>query len=196
MRKIRTLFLSAQPSVLAALVGFFTSDPLILPDFDDYDNYDKHRKKYEVVVFDDGSLRSNELEMIRQTLSAKDKYKKILYTYSTDKAYLNFFESSGIDGIVSKRADIRILEEAIINAKEGEKYFCSHIKNFLSGSNKPEAKIKTLSKREMEILQFVKDGLKNKQIASSLNLSIKTIEAHKENIKDKLNLKSVKDLRA
>ena len=195
MRKIKTLFLSTQPSVLAALVSFFANDPLVLPDYDDYDNYNKHRKKYEVVVFDDGSLKSNELELIKKTLLINSSPKKILYTHSTDKDYLSSFESKGIDGIVSKRADTKILEEAIVKVAEGEKYNCKYVKDFLSGSDCNEVKIKSLSKRENEILKLVKDGLKNKQIACSLNLSIKTIEAHKENIKDKLNLKSVKDLR-
>ncbi len=194
MKKIRVLFISAQPSVMAALLSFFTSDPLILPDFDDYDNYDKHRKKHEVVVFDDGSLKSNELELINNALTINEPYKKILYTYSTDKDYLSLFENEGIDGIVSKRAEIKILEEAIIKVKEGEKYFCKHINDFLSGKNGIEEKIKGLTYREQEIMKLIKQGYTNQQIADKLCLSVKTIEAHKENLKKKLDLKSIKEL--
>lgn len=194
MKKIRVLFISAQPSVMVALLSFFTSDPLILPDFDDYYNYDKHRKKHEVVVFDDGSLKSNELELINNALTINEPYKKILYTYSTDKDYLSLFESEGIDGIVSKRAEIKILEEAIIKVREGEKYFCKHINDFLSGKNGIEEKIKGLTYREQEIMKLIKQGYTNQQIADKLCLSVKTIEAHKENLKKKLDLKSIKEL--
>ncbi len=194
MKRIRVLFLSIQPSVLASLLSFFSGDPFIIPDLDDYDNYDKHRRKYEVVVFDDGSLTGNEFEIIKKALSEKTKCKKILYTHSTDKDYFHFLESSGVDGIVSKRADIKILEEAIIKVAGGEKYYCKYVKEFLSGNYGIEEKVKMLSHREQEIMQLLKQGLKNKEIAEKLFICSKTVENHKENIKHKLGLKSVSEL--
>ncbi len=198
MRKIKTLFLSTQPSVLAALISFFTNDPLVLSDFDDYANYNKHRKKCEVVVFDDGSLKNNEFEMIKENIPAKENgYEycsyagKILYTYNTNKEYLRFFESKGIDGIVSKRADMKNLKEAIINVARGKKYYCKYVKDFLSENDKDT---KGLTARENEILQLVKEGYKNKDIAEKLFLSPKTISTHKENIKQKFGLKTVNEI--
>ena len=194
MKKIRVLFLSVQPSIVLELMRFFTSDPLVIPNLDEYNNFDKHRKKYDVVVFDDGSLKNNESGMLRRILSAKGNYKKILYTYSADKDYLHFFESGGIDGIVSKRAGSEILKEAIIKTKEGEKYLCEYVKNFLYGNNVADEKNKKLTKREREILYLVKEGLTDKEIAERLSISPNTVVNHKQNIKNKFNLKSVNEL--
>ncbi|MHB8852714.1 MAG: hypothetical protein ACYC6P_05100 [Ignavibacteriaceae bacterium] len=68
MSKIKVLFLSAQPAVLTSLVSFFLNDPLFLPDFEDYYwfNYfmKNGSKKYGVVVFDNGSLSSEEMKKV------------------------------------------------------------------------------------------------------------------------------------
>jgi len=51
-----------------------------------------------------------------------------------------------------------------------------------------------LSSRELEVFQLLRDGLKSKEIAARLNLSVKTIETHIAHIKTKLNVKSMRDL--
>jgi DNA-binding NarL/FixJ family response regulator len=58
----------------------------------------------------------------------------------------------------------------------------------------PASDIEKLSDREMHIFNLLGSGLRNKQIAQSLSLSVKTIETHRENIKHKLNLSSSRDL--
>jgi DNA-binding NarL/FixJ family response regulator len=54
--------------------------------------------------------------------------------------------------------------------------------------------VENLSDREMHIFQLLGSGLGKRQIAHSLDLSIKTIESHRENIKRKLGLKSSREL--
>ena len=54
--------------------------------------------------------------------------------------------------------------------------------------------IEKLSDREMHIFNLLGSGLGNRQIAQSLNLSVKTIESHRENIKHKLDLSCSRDL--
>jgi DNA-binding NarL/FixJ family response regulator len=54
--------------------------------------------------------------------------------------------------------------------------------------------IENLSDREIHILQLLGSGLRNRQIAHSLNLSVKTVESHRENIKHKLGLSSGREL--
>ncbi len=55
-------------------------------------------------------------------------------------------------------------------------------------------KIGKLSKRENEIFEFISDGFENKAIADKINISVKTVESHKQNIKEKLGLQSIKEL--
>ena len=54
--------------------------------------------------------------------------------------------------------------------------------------------INRLSEREKEIILFIRSGLENKAIAKKLRISVKTVETHKENIKNKLGLATVKEL--
>jgi hypothetical protein len=69
--RIHALFLSAQPCVLAALIGFFNSDPLITPLVTDYNNFNELKKglrKFNIIVFDDASLKKAEIENISNAL--------------------------------------------------------------------------------------------------------------------------------
>ena len=57
-----------------------------------------------------------------------------------------------------------------------------------------EAMIKTLSNREFEVFRYIAAGLKSSDIAREMNISVKTVEAHKLNIKARLNLRSGTEL--
>jgi two-component system, NarL family, response regulator FusR len=59
---------------------------------------------------------------------------------------------------------------------------------------KPEGQIASLSEREFEVLHLIGLGFSTRQIAERLNRSVKTIEAHQANIKEKLNIRNGKDL--
>jgi DNA-binding NarL/FixJ family response regulator len=61
-------------------------------------------------------------------------------------------------------------------------------------SSKPTTGLESLSDREMHIFQLLGSGLGTREIAHSLNLSVKTIESHRENIKHKLGVNSCRDL--
>jgi len=64
----------------------------------------------------------------------------------------------------------------------------------LTQSNSHEGDLDSLSDREMEIFHLMRDGLGSKQIAGSLNISVKTVETHKQRMKDKLNLHTCAEL--
>ena len=53
---------------------------------------------------------------------------------------------------------------------------------------------KSLSKREKEVLKLISEEFENKAIAKKLFLSVKTVESHKETIKQKLGMKTIKEL--
>ena len=104
-------------------------------------------------------------------------------------------ESSGFNGIVNKGAGVKILEEAIIKVDGGKRYYCANIRSLLYGNDGFDEKIKRLTPREQEVMQLKKHGYTNLEIAERLLISVNTVEAHIENIKDKLDVKYVKELR-
>jgi DNA-binding NarL/FixJ family response regulator len=61
-------------------------------------------------------------------------------------------------------------------------------------SSSPSSAVGCLSDRELEILQHIGRGVGTRQIAEDLHLSIKTVESHRANIKEKLGLKSAPEL--
>jgi two-component system invasion response regulator UvrY len=80
---------------------------------------------------------------------------------------------------------------------KGEKYICHEIKDIFSGefcADNPVNKLHSLSQRELEIIPFIKKGLCSKEIAAQLFISVKTVEAHRYHILQKLNSKNVAEL--
>jgi DNA-binding NarL/FixJ family response regulator len=111
---------------------------------------------------------------------------------------------AGADGYVMKKAPREELLAAIHDIMEGGIYVSRDVamRAFKKSlETRPEnypprsvSAIANLSDREMHVFQLLGSGLGTRQIAHSLNLSVKTIESHRENIKHKLGLKSGRDL--
>ncbi len=195
MKKFHVLFLSVQPLVLAALMSFFCNDSILVADFDDYSNFFNNKINYDtynVLVFDDGSLEENELKKINKCGIKNNKIKKILYTDKMNLDYSNYYIRYDIDSIVSKRADVKVLRETILNALSNNKYSCGN-SSYIMGFKEVNS-IETLSKREKEILLLLAEGLKNRDIARELFTSYRTIETHKTHMVKKLELKNTTEL--
>jgi DNA-binding NarL/FixJ family response regulator len=100
----------------------------------------------------------------------------------------------GSMGYVTKNSSRGELIKAILEVDEGRKYICEEVKNILVEQQMDETNqpldINSLSKREIEIVKLIKDGLTSKDIAPQLNISLKTVEVHRYNILKKLNVKN------
>ncbi len=194
MNKIRVLLVSLYPSILLAFLNFFSTDPLISPDVSSYDDYNKHKLNYHTVILDDDSLGKNEFEILNDILNSDSNYKKIIYTNSSNIKYLKLIDSMSSNGIVSKSSGLETLKEAIFKTEDRTKYYSKLIDNLIRHRKVYTQKLNLLTDREKEILDFMKQGFTNREISEMLYLSVKTIEAHKENIKAKIGVSSVKEL--
>jgi DNA-binding NarL/FixJ family response regulator len=76
----------------------------------------------------------------------------------------------------------------------GNKYICDEIKNNISElvleENKDVPNVNALTEREIQIINLIKEGQSSKEIAVTLNISLKTVEVHRHNILKKLKLKN------
>lgn len=135
-------------------------------------------------------------------LDSFPKTKILILTMYDDEEYLFHVLRSGARGYILKNAPDEQLLLAIRTVYKGETFIdpkmtTSLVKEFVqssddaSYSNDP---FKILSKRELEILPLIAKGYGNKDIAEKLFVSVKTVEAHKTRIMDKLNLKSKPEL--
>ncbi len=84
--------------------------------------------------------------------------------------------------------------KAIIEVNNGRKYICEEVKNILAQKELEEeteqGDMNNLSRRELDIIQLIKQGLSSKEIALQLDISLKTVEVHRYNILKKLKLKN------
>lgn len=106
----------------------------------------------------------------------------------------------GAKGYLLKDAEPAELLRAIEAVASGETYFghsvaqaLQKIQNADNGSQKSTQQVR-LTPREIQILKLVVSGLTNKQVAAHLKLSVRTVEAHRENMMRKLNAHNVADL--
>jgi two-component system invasion response regulator UvrY len=112
----------------------------------------------------------------------------------TQPTYARKMIQKGAMGYVTKNSTREEMFKAIMEVYGGKKYICAEIKNILSGhitGEDEQAKIESLSLREIEVIKHIKDGRSSKEIAQALFISVKTIEVHRYNILKKLRLKNV-----
>lgn len=91
---------------------------------------------------------------------------------------------AGVDGILNRNTDQSEMILAIREVLEGRTYCCSHATSKLAESFKN----RSLTKRELEVLQFLAIGLSNKEIAKRLGVGIGTVKTHLININAKLDV--------
>lgn len=112
----------------------------------------------------------------------------------TQPTYARKMIQKGAMGYVTKNSSKEEMFKAIIEVQAGHRYICEEIKNILSeqviNGEDQQSGLNALSQREIEIINHIKQGFSSKEIAESLELSVKTVEVHRYNILKKLNLKN------
>jgi two-component system invasion response regulator UvrY len=110
-------------------------------------------------------------------------------------AYARKMMQSGAMGYLTKNSSHEEIVTAITEVHNNRKYICNEIKNALSeqmiGGQESTNRLNQLSKRELDIIGYIKQGMSSWEIADAVNISVKTVEVHRYNILKKLNLKNV-----
>ncbi|MDR6245405.1 two-component system response regulator NreC [Paenibacillus hunanensis] len=125
----------------------------------------------------------------------------LILTMHDDEEYLFHVLRNGASGYVLKNAPDEELLLAIRTIHEGGTYIhpklaTSLVREFVKTNTSADSEdvYEVLSRRELEILPLVAKGYSNKDVAEKLFISVKTVEAHKAKIMEKLNLKSRPEL--
>ncbi|KIX91775.1 LuxR family transcriptional regulator [Staphylococcus microti] len=171
---------------------------------DGVEAYQKVMEHEPDVLIMDLSMPPGESGLIA-TSKIRDSFpdtKILILTMFDDEEYLFHVLRSGASGYILKNAPDEQLLLAIRTVYKGQTYIdpkmtTSLVKEFVQSSNDDTYSndpFKILSKRELEILPLIAKGYGNKDIAEKLFVSVKTVEAHKTRIMDKLDLKSKPEL--
>ncbi len=150
----------------------------------------------DVVLMDIAMPGLNGLEATRQLLKSQPHARILILSAHNDDAYVQNAMDSGASGFLSKQSSAHDVCHAIREVRKGNTYFSASIsKRFhrlnagvttRSGSVKSRAS--KLTSREMEVLQLIAEGKANKETASDLCISIKTVEKHRGHLMEKLDI--------
>jgi DNA-binding NarL/FixJ family response regulator len=158
--------------------------------------------KPDVILMDIAMPVLNGLEATRQILAANPEARVVILSAHSDDEYVERTRSAGVVGFLEKQTSAEVLTRAIQEVAQGHTYFSPSIARRLRHEeSKPRdrngqlrVKRARLTSRESEVLQLVAEGSANKQVASHLGISIKTVEKHRQNLMDKLNIHDVATL--
>jgi two-component system response regulator NreC len=148
----------------------------------------------EVVVMDIAMPLLNGLEATRQIQRDFPQVKVLILTMHENEEYIRQVLAAGALGYVLKDAAARDLLGAIRSVYNGEAVLSPAITRLVIedylrwGEIQPADNSDGLTSREREVLQLIAEGYTNKEIAEILNLSVKTIQSHRTNLMNKLDL--------
>jgi two-component system response regulator NreC len=158
-------------------------------------------QKPDVLVMDIGMPNLNGIEAAAQITQAHPEISIVMLSMHSDESYVLRALKAGAKGYLLKDSAETDLIRAVHSVADSKSFFSPAVSKVLlddyvrklkrSGTEDP---YDLLTPREREVLQLVAEGKSNKEVASLLNLSVYTVETHRANIMEKLNLHGVPEL--
>ena len=148
--------------------------------------------KPDVLLLDINMPKKNGLEVLKSLKSKKSKLKVLVLTVHNEIEYLMKAVDIGVNGYVVKDSESAELKKAIFTVAEGESYIQPSLIPALNAkmieTNKDAEKIKSLTKRELDVLKLLAVGMYNKEVGKRLEISERTVKNHVSNIFKKLGV--------
>jgi len=154
-----------------------------------------------VIVMDVAMSDLNGIEATRKIIAANPNTKVVALSGHANREFVREMLTAGASAYVLKKRAYEELVRAIREVMTGKKYLSPDIARGvvdgyveLSSSTSEKPAFMLLTDREREVLQQLAEGKSTKEIADDLRVSVKTVETHRRNIMEKLNLHSVAEL--
>lgn len=154
-----------------------------------------------LVLTDLSMPRMNGMDAIREIKKKCPETKILVLTVHKTEEYILATLQAGADGYLLKDSTHSELLMAVKHLLSGKHYISPGISDkvldgYLEGRKtlKTRTSWETLTQREREILKLIAEGYRNKEIAEELCISVKTVEKHRSNLMEKLNLHNVQAL--
>jgi two-component system response regulator NreC len=207
MNKIRLLLVDDHPLVRSGLIKLL--EPFkefhIIGEAGDGEEALVLVKKHQpdVVIMDLSMPKMTGLEATKIIGEKYPNVRVLVLTMHDNEEYVYQILKAGAGGYVLKDSGRDELVKAIHAVARGEKFFSPRVSEIMvdaylkKGSAKTTAGISEdlpLTKREREVLTFIADGLNNQQIAEKLFISPRTVETHRTNIMQKLDIHDMANL--
>ena len=152
----------------------------------------------DVLLMDIQMPEINGIELCKEVLRLHPEIKVIAFSSFDDSGYVKQILRSGAKGYLLKNSDKNTIVKAIEAVMHGEEFIDETIKRILlqesiTGHRRSIYEV-PLTKREKEILKLIANGLSNQQIADTLFISVRTVETHRLNISQKLDVNNTAGL--
>lgn len=151
-----------------------------------------------VVIMDIGMPGLNGLEAAAQIATELPKISVLILSMHMNEEYVIRALRIGVAGYLLKDAGTAELELAIEAVTRGETYLSpgvsKHVADYVRRMNGEPGHLETLTPRQREILQLIAEGHTAKEIAYTLNLSVKTVETHRAQLMARLGIHDIAGL--
>ncbi len=151
-------------------------------------------EKPDVILMDINMMPLNGFEATAKFAVVSPESKVIGLSFYSEMLFVKKMFAAGAKGYVTKNSGREEMYEAILAVHAGRLFVCEEIRSqgFEVGvqSDTEPAYVESLTNKEIQISQCIRQGLRSKEIADKLNISIKTVEVHRHNILRKLHVKN------
>jgi len=203
-KKSKVFIVDDHPIVRQGLIQLINqeSDFVICGDVGDISSAMKDiaKKRPDIVLIDIALGQANGIRLIEDIAREFPEILMIALSMHDESVYGERCLKAGARGYLMKQEEPENVITALKKVISGEVYISENLRDMFLNKfiNKkgqtPNTSISSLSNRELEVFQLFGQGLKTQQIASELNLSVKTIETHVEHIKRKMNFNNLHEL--
>ncbi|MGX7667071.1 LuxR C-terminal-related transcriptional regulator [Flavobacterium pedocola] len=168
----------------------------VVSNLDDLDELLK-KKAVDIVVLDLELEGLTSINLVKSLIREYSDSKFVVFTNLGEQIYAPNALKAGVSAYVHKNSKMEDLESAIKKVNEGHVVFSEAVKKnlaLLNKGKKSDRLYRKLSSREIEVLRYLSDGKKNKEIAKLLTLNEKTISTYKLRLLTKLHVTNLVDL--
>ncbi len=157
--------------------------------------------KPDVILMDIAMANLNGLEATKQIKKVLPSIKVIMLTMHKNEEYILQSFQAGASGFILKEGAVEELVSAIRSIHQDKSFLSPTISKTLIDAylrkmetGKTETPFDLLTDREREVLQLIAEGYTNREVAKALFISVKTVEAHRAHIMQKLNIHDIAKL--
>ncbi|MDP4267858.1 MAG: response regulator transcription factor [Bacteroidota bacterium] len=155
-------------------------------------------KKPDIVLLDIKMPIMNGIEAAKIALERYPDLKIIALTMHEEREYIEKMIKIGVKGFMLKTVTKNELDRALRLVNEGKTYYSQELLTFFTASADRKQSLKEnkgiLTKREIEILEYLAKGMTNKEIGLKLFISVRTVANHRANMIDKTGTKNTAEL--
>jgi DNA-binding NarL/FixJ family response regulator len=157
------------------------------------------KQRPDIVLIDIAMPGLNGLDAVDRIKKEWPETKVIILSMHANEEYVVRALRSDVSGYLIKDAAVDELEDAIRTVTQGEVYFSRRIskrviRDYLTNTDAMRGPLEQLSSRQREVLQLIGEGKNTKEIADILQVSVKTIEAHRLQLMQRLEIHDIPGL--